>query len=240
MLCCVVSSVHEKHSQDLWLLQAANVVTRHRPRHHAAACTSGLFCTSHPGILALQEWHGVVWQQHCTQLQQRQLQQAESAQTMRALQQAWAAWRQCTNTHSLLASRQRCRHLLQAAFSTWAQLPAVNLHMRAIAAAVGSVYRQLQLQWGFRGFMCCCSDAVAARRAARASLRAWCAAAAACARRRQIVRARVEARRRRVLHRCLQLWLRAAWLAHRQAAAVQASDLQVMSLTVDPPCCCRQ
>jgi hypothetical protein len=185
--------------------------------------------------LALQEWHHVIWQQHCTQQQERQLQQAGSANATRALQRSWAAWRQFADTRSLLANRHRSTHLLQAALSTWVQLPAVNLHLRAIAAAVGSVYRQLQLQWGFRGFMCCCSDAVAARRAARASLRAWCAAAAACARQRHIVWARVEARRRRVLHRCLQLWLRAAWLTHRQAAAVQAHELQVTQLTVTRP-----
>lgn len=160
--------------------------------------------------------------------EQLRRQQTTTAARHRCLQSCWSAWRlQAAGSELQLAQQHWQERLLQSCLDTWAQLPALQLRLRAIAAAVGSVYRQLLLQWGCRAFSSCCSDAVAARRAARQCLRAWCLTAAATSRQRHAVRVRAEGRRRGLLQDCVRGWVRVTWRGLRCTAAAQSHELKV-------------
>lgn len=117
--------------------------------------------------------------------------------------------------------------MLRACLTTWLQLPTTNLCLHAISAAVGSVYGQLLLRWGYRTFSTYCSDAAAARRTGRQCVRAWCGVAAAGLRQRHAVWAWVERHRRALLQAAVRGWGRAAWRASRAAADAHACELQV-------------
>lgn len=179
-------------------------------------------------LCLVQGWHHLVQQELAVQHQQRHSQQAAAAQAQQTLLRAWTVW-----WHQVAAAQQTAglhykEHLLQLALTRWLQLPAVQLRLRAISAAIGRVYEQLLLQWGLRGFISCCSEAVAARRATRQCLRAWAGAAAASATCRHWMKARAAARRKAVLKACLGCWVRVMW----QAGTVENSRLQVSTASI--------
>jgi hypothetical protein len=182
--------------------------------------------------LTVQEWHHCAQQQRSAANQQLQQQASDAAAYSQQLQRAWVMLRQQLSAGQQQARRHRERHLLQAAVGAWVALPSTHLRLRAIAAAVSSVYDQLLLGWGLRAFCSCCSEAVAARRSVRQCIRLWGQVTAASATQRHLIRARAAARRRSVLQACFSYWLRAAWTTCRQAAALQAGELQVRPLCV--------
>lgn len=175
----------------------------------------------------MQDWQCEAQQQRSARRAQLRRQQTTAAEQHKRLHSCWFAWRQQVGSGLQLAQKHRHDRLLHSALSTWLQLPAAQLRLRAIAAAVSAVYRQLLLQWGYRAFGSCCSQAVAARRAARQCLRAWCLAAAASSRQRHAIRARDAGRRRALLQGCVSGWVRVTWQGLRSAAAVHSSELKV-------------
>jgi hypothetical protein len=175
----------------------------------------------------LQEWQQWATQQVRQRRAEQQQQHTTAAQAHMQLHSTWATWRRTTAAGQQLAARHHSSRMLRACLATWLQLPATNLRLRAISAAVGSVYRLLLLCWGYRAFCSCCFDAAAARRAARQCVRAWCQVAAAGLRQRHAVRARVERRRVALLQAAVRGWAHVAWRASRTAAGVQACELKV-------------
>lgn len=180
-------------------------------------------CVSQNTLLPTQAWQSLAQQQTASEHQQ----QAAAAQSRRRLQQAWKVWQQHACARLQTVCRHRQHRLKHVALCSWAALPAVNLRLRAIAAAVSSSYTRLLLQWGFRAFYSCCSDAVAVRRSARECLKAWCRAAAGSARQRRLLGARAHARRHAVLQAVMRCWAQAAWRSVHQAAACKMLALEV-------------
>ena len=152
--------------------------------------------------------------------------QEAAAQCTALLQQAWRAWHQQATAPAATACQHRQQHLKQAALSTWAQLPAVKLRLRAIAAAICSVDRSVLMCWGLRAFCTCCSDGVMLRRAARECLRAWGCLAAGAGRQRLRWEAHRKARRLGLLRSCFWNWAQLSWRAMRRATAAKAGELQ--------------
>lgn len=196
--------------------------TPHTCRSMTAQCQQTLLT-----LCCLQDWQQWVMQQVQQRRAEQQQQHTTAAQVHRQLHSTWATWRAVAAAGQQRAARHHTTRVLHACLAAWLQLPAVNLRLRAICAAVGSVYRQLLQRWGCTAFLSCCSDAAAARRTARQCVRAWCGAAAAGLRQRHAVRARVEGRRRALLQAAVRGWACAAWRASRAAAAGQACELQV-------------
>lgn len=75
-----------------------------------------------------------------------QQQASTAAQDHRHLQHTWVSWRKLVGAgYQIATTHHRCR-LLNTSVATWLQLPAANLRLRAISAAVSSVYSQLLQQ----------------------------------------------------------------------------------------------